>query len=84
MVEATLARAFEPFFAGGSDSPHERTGLGLSVAKGLVEAMGGTIHLASQPTAGTTVEIRLPAVGAAAASPAADRPIHEASREGVG
>ena len=34
--------------------------LGLSITQGLVEAMGGTIGLESQPGVGTTVRIDLP------------------------
>lgn len=35
-------------------------GLGLSIARSIMEAMGGTISLASQLQKGTTVSIRLP------------------------
>ncbi|WP_342310497.1 ATP-binding protein [Burkholderia pyrrocinia] len=38
------------------------TGLGLSICKGLVERMGGTISLQSEPGFGTTVSVRIPAV----------------------
>ena len=37
-------------------------GLGLSVARGFVEAMGGTISVGDTPGGGLTVEIDLPAV----------------------
>lgn len=39
-------------------------GLGLSIAKGLVEAMGGQIGAASTPGQGTTIWAVLPAAGA--------------------
>lgn len=35
------------------------TGLGLSIAKGLTEAMGGSIHLVSEPDNGTTLSFEL-------------------------
>lgn len=35
------------------------TGLGLSIAKGLTEAMGGRIQLASEPNKGTTIAFEL-------------------------
>ncbi len=58
------ARAVDPFFttrpSGGG------TGLGLSTVHGIVEGLGGTLHLESHPGAGTLVEVRLPAVRAPA------------------
>jgi two-component system sensor histidine kinase BaeS len=52
-----VPRVFERFAKGeGSDG----TGLGLAIARDLVEAMGGSIDLASRDGAGTTVTIRLP------------------------
>jgi two-component system sensor histidine kinase BaeS len=36
------------------------SGLGLSIVRSLVEAMGGRVAAASEPGAGTTVTIRLP------------------------
>jgi signal transduction histidine kinase/DNA-binding NarL/FixJ family response regulator len=38
----------------------EGTGLGLAVARGLVEAMGGTLGLSSEAEVGTTVWLELP------------------------
>lgn len=59
MAPETLRRVFEPFF---STKPFgEGTGLGLSVSRGLVTAMGGELTLESAPGAGTRATIELPA-----------------------
>ncbi|MGI4942751.1 MAG: ATP-binding protein, partial [Janthinobacterium lividum] len=61
----TLAHAAEPFF---STKPRGRgTGLGLSVARGFAEQSGGMMAIRSAPGEGTTVQIWLPAIIAAAA-----------------
>ena len=58
MDEATLERAFSPYFHGGSG---EGSGLGLPIAKRIVELHGGRISLSSMPGEGTTVTVLLPA-----------------------
>jgi two-component system sensor histidine kinase KdpD len=59
-----LGKVFEKFFRGGarSDGRTIGTGLGLAIAKGFVEAMGGTIVVASPAVRkrGTRFTIRLP------------------------
>ena len=68
---ADLERIFEKFYQGGrSDGRKAGTGLGLSIARGLIEAMGGSIH-ADSPAArrrGTRIVIQLPGVSAPAAA----------------
>ena len=55
--QATL---FEPFERLGAELTEvEGTGLGLSLSKGLIEAMGGTIEVDSTAGAGTTFVIEL-------------------------
>ncbi|MGA2926295.1 MAG: PAS domain S-box protein [Solirubrobacteraceae bacterium] len=54
------ARLFEPFARLGAERTQvEGTGLGLALSKGLLEMMGGSIEIASQPGSGTTVTIEL-------------------------
>jgi len=54
-----MAHLFEPF---RSTKGHGGTGLGLAVAKKVVEEHRGTIELKSEPGAGTLVRIVLPAI----------------------
>lgn len=68
MDATTAGLAFEPFFSGRDDASgaEPAMGLGLSVSHGLIESHGGTISIHSNPGRGTTVEVRLPAVGSPA------------------
>jgi signal transduction histidine kinase len=51
------ARIFEPFVTYGKS---KGTGLGMAIAKSVVEAHDGAISLKSKPGLGTTVEVSLP------------------------
>jgi signal transduction histidine kinase len=53
-----LPRLFEPFVTHGKS---HGTGLGMAIAKSVVDAHGGKISVASILGSGTTVDIRLPA-----------------------
>ncbi|WP_081660083.1 sensor histidine kinase [Mycolicibacterium iranicum] len=55
---------FAPFQRLGDQDTSSGVGLGLSVARGFVEAMGGTISASDTPGGGLTVEIDLAAGGA--------------------
>ncbi len=58
MAEDVKARVFEPFF---STKPRgQGTGLGLAMARNIVEAHGGQIRVESQPGAGTTFHLEFP------------------------
>ncbi len=59
MDRDTLSRVFEPFFT--TKPKGKGTGLGLSMVYGTVENHGGTVHVDSKPTVGTSVTMMLPA-----------------------
>lgn len=54
-------RVFQPFQRRDDHHAGEGVGLGLAVARGFVNAMGGTIEIGETPGGGTTVVISLPA-----------------------
>jgi polar amino acid transport system substrate-binding protein len=56
-----IEKIFEPFFTTKRDSGG--TGLGLSVAIGIVRDAGGDIEIESRQGKGTTVRVVLPAIG---------------------
>jgi signal transduction histidine kinase len=57
-----IERVFQPFeqVADHLTREHEGSGLGLPIAKGLVELHGGELVLTSRPGAGTIAKLRLP------------------------
>jgi PAS domain S-box-containing protein len=60
LAPAQVARLFEPFNRLGLEgAPIEGTGIGLTIAKKLVEQMGGSIAVASEPGAGSEFSITL-------------------------
>ncbi|MEI7716778.1 MAG: ATP-binding protein, partial [Mycobacterium sp.] len=54
---------FEPFQTLGGQDTTAGVGLGMAVARGFVEAMGGTIVAGDTPGGGLTVVIDLAAPG---------------------
>jgi two-component system sensor histidine kinase KdpD len=68
IARGTEEQLFEPFQRLGDTHNSSGVGLGLSVAKGFIEAMGGTIIATDTPGGGLTIEIDL------AAPPTEERP----------
>ncbi len=62
MTAEITRRVFEPFYS--TKAAGVGTGLGMSVAYGIINAHGGTIAVESEPDVGTTVTIVLPATSA--------------------
>lgn len=61
IAEPEAYRIFEKFYRGRNQrSRVEGTGMGLPIAKAIVEAHGGTISLASQPGRGSAFTFSLP------------------------
>ena len=59
---ADLANVFDRFYRADSSRQHDGgAGLGLSIARSLVELQGGRISVQSQPGQGTCFDIKLPA-----------------------
>ena len=69
MTHEQIVLAMQPFaqVQGHLARTQEGTGLGLPLALGIARLHGGTLHLDSQPRAGTTVIVTLPRSAAAAA-----------------
>jgi signal transduction histidine kinase len=67
LTEAQQARLFQHFDRLGAESGRvEGTGLGLVISLQLVHAMGGELRVRSEPGAGSTFTVELPAAAAPA------------------
>jgi signal transduction histidine kinase len=55
-------KIFEPFYRGATSAEKSGSGLGLFIAKRIIEKHSGTIHAEPNQPRGTTITITLPAV----------------------
>jgi signal transduction histidine kinase len=64
MTERQIEAAFRPFSQADETSTrrYDGSGVGLAVVKGFVEAMGGSVAIASEPGKGAHVTVVLPVV----------------------
>ena len=81
MSEAFLAHIFEPFVQERNDarSTYNGSGLGMSIVKGLVEQMDGTVAVSSQEGVGSTFTITIPFEIAPPPEPRQPKPAETAS-----
>jgi two-component system NtrC family sensor kinase len=56
MSEETLSRVFDLFFT----TKREGTGLGMAIARSVIDLHGGELGVQSAPGQGTSIRVRLP------------------------
>ncbi len=76
-------RIFEPFQRYGDAPRGAGVGLGLAVARGFAEAMGGTLNAEDTPGGGLTMVLSLRAAGSHAESPGTGTDITEPERQAL-
>ncbi|MCK4284323.1 MAG: GHKL domain-containing protein [Candidatus Brocadiae bacterium] len=65
MSPRAVRKAFDRFYQADTSlsRPAGGCGLGLSIVRFIVEAHGGSVHVASEPGKGSTFTVRIPAAG---------------------
>lgn len=82
MTPEQLDRLFQPFDRLGAEtSAVPGTGLGLVIARSLMQAMGGALEVSTRPGCGTRVVLRLPHAGEARPSAVAASPVAAPARK---
>ncbi|WP_051175403.1 sensor histidine kinase [Nocardia exalbida] len=80
--QGTEEQLFEPFQRLGDRDNTTGVGLGLSVVRGFVEAMGGTVHAEPTPGGGLTMLVDLPGGEPPDVDGTGDGAAHETTRAG--
>ena len=63
MTAEQIDQLFERYYRGTNTEAHTGgTGLGMAIAKQIIEAHGGSIDINSEPKKGTRISIKFPAV----------------------
>ena len=62
MTPEELAHVTERFYRADKSGAIPGTGLGMAIVKEIIELMGGSLQLASEPQRGTCVTVRLPTI----------------------
>jgi two-component system NtrC family sensor kinase len=58
IAKEKIKHVFEPFYT--TKEKGKGTGLGLSITYGIVDRLGGSIHVESEVNVGTTFHVELP------------------------
>ena len=74
IAERDLPKIFEPFYQAESSGGQSAlgTGLGLAITRQLVELLGGTIRVSSQPAASSVFTVTLPVEISIGSEPSVD------------
>ncbi len=79
--EAEVGKMYSPFFRASNVGNIEGTGLGLTLAKKIVELHGGSIHYTSDDHTPTTFIVNLPIGAHAEKKPQQKEPLEEAPKK---